>query len=81
MVGEQSRLDDAGQSELLARYCQEAERLLADAPTYESALKLRDDLCARFRQECQSSLIVNATHEYLTQIIGRTWQQSHDRDH
>jgi len=81
MVLDQFRPGDAAQSELLTRYCQQAERLLAEAPSYESALKLRDDLCARFRQECQSSLIVNATHEYLTQIISRTWQQSHDSNH
>ena len=69
------------QEDLLSRYCLEAEQLLAEATDYESALRLRDEVCSRFEQECQSSLIATGTREYLTQIISRRWQQSHEQDH
>lgn len=69
------------QEDLLNRYCLEAEKLLAEATDYASALKLRDEVCARFQQECQSSLIANGTREYLTQIISRRWQNEHEESH
>lgn len=61
------------QTELVERYCQEAERLLSGAGDHDAALRMRDELCERFRKECRSSLIVNATRDYLTRIIDRTW--------
>jgi hypothetical protein len=75
------RPDDPAQTELLSRYCQEAETLLAGAADYATALRVRDELCERFEKECLSALVVNATREYLTQIISRTWPHGHDRDH
>lgn len=75
------RAADAGQTDLVARYCEEAEQLLADATDYESALRLRDEVCGRFQNECRSALIVNATRDYLTQIISHTWRQNHESNH
>jgi len=69
------------QTELLSRYCQEAEELLAGVDNYASALKLRDELCERFAEECYSPLIVNATREYLTHLIRRSYQRDDERHH
>ena len=74
------RTEDPAQIALLTRFCQEAEGLLKGATDYASALRLRDEVCGRFQKECHSGLIVNATREYLMQIITHTWQQDHDQD-
>ena len=69
------------QTELLSRYCQEAEELLGEVDDYASALRLRDELCVRFAEECHSPLIVNAAREYLTHLIRRSYQQDNARHH
>jgi hypothetical protein len=57
------------QTELLQRYCAEAERELDDAASYAEALRLRDSLCTRFQTECDSPLVVHATRQYLDSLI------------
>jgi len=60
-------------SELIARYCAEAEETLNAAPDYGSALRLKETLCSRFQEECESSLVVNATRQYIDAVLRNRW--------
>jgi len=62
------------QQELLRRYCKEAEALLTKATDMNDASRIKEEACERFQQECNSSLLVNATKDYIDQIIARMWQ-------
>ena len=37
--------------------------------------RIKEELCGRFRMECSSNLVVNATSEYVDKLIQRNWQR------
>ena len=63
------------QEELIRRYCAEAVSLLAEAPDYESAVRLKESLCKRFQSECDSSLVVAATSLHLEKVLKQRWHR------
>ncbi len=65
------------QDELIRKYCSEAERLLSEAEDYASSVRLKDSLCERFQKECESSLVVAATRQYLEGVIRDRWNTRH----
>jgi hypothetical protein len=62
------------QTTLIRRFCEEAERALDEASDYTAALHLKESLCQRFREECDSSLVVNATRQYLDEVLKKRWK-------
>jgi hypothetical protein len=61
------------QEELIRRYCAEAEKELAKAPDYASALRLKESMCSRFEQECESGLIIGAIRQHLGNAMKQLW--------
>jgi hypothetical protein len=61
------------QEELIRRYCAEAENEIAKAPDYASAKRLKESLCARFEQECESRLIIGAISQHLENLLKQLW--------
>lgn len=61
------------QEELIRKYCAEAASVLAGAPDYDSALRLKESLCKRFQNECDSSLVVAATNLHLDSLLKEQW--------
>lgn len=61
------------QDQLVREYCKEAEALITLARSRDDATRIKEGQCQRFRQECNSTLIVNAAAEYLEQIIEQKW--------
>jgi hypothetical protein len=62
------------QNDLLRKYCTEAERLLSEAADFATAIQLKDSLCEQFQRECESSLVIAATREYLEGVIRKRWR-------
>jgi len=60
-------------SDLIRKYCAEAEERLNAAADYSSALRLKESLCARFQEECESSLVVSATRQYIDAVLRQRW--------
>ncbi len=65
-------------TELINRYCGEAEERLSAASDYRTALRLKETLCARFQEECESSLVVNATRQYIDAVLRKRWGDSRE---
>jgi hypothetical protein len=65
--------DLTSQEALIRRYCAEAEERLLTATTMDDALRIRNELCARFEAECTSPMVHSATKQYITDVIIRTW--------
>lgn len=64
------------QEELIRKYCAEADSALAGAPDYDSAIRLKESLCERFQNECDSTLVVAATTLHLDNLLRRRWGKS-----
>jgi hypothetical protein len=62
------------QGELLKQYCSEAESLIRSATTIAEAKKLGEQVCSKFQQECESTLVVNATRTFIDDIINRIFK-------
>lgn len=70
------------QDALVRGYCKEAEGLITLARSRADALRVKDEWCTRFKNECKSSLVYNAAGKYLDQIISHQWNSEglvHDR--
>lgn len=61
------------QEGLIRAYCAEAEKLLATAPDYESAVRMKESLCERFEKECDSKLVSSATKMHLDGVLKKRW--------
>jgi hypothetical protein len=61
------------QNQIVREYCKEAEALLTLARSRQDATRIMEAQCWRFRQECKSTLIVNAAAQYMEQTIERKW--------
>ncbi len=68
------RLSPTKQDELVRRYCAEAETLLAAAPDYPAAVRLKEALCTRFERECDSQLIISAVKQFISEHIRKHWE-------
>jgi hypothetical protein len=68
---------DLGNSEkqegLIRAYCAEAEKLLAGATGYASAVRLKESLCERFQKECDSTLVATAIRMHLEGVLKTRW--------
>jgi len=63
------------QEELVSRFCLEAEALLADAPDYAAAVRMKDTLCLQFERECDSPLVVSAAKQFMEEYIQQQWER------
>ena len=63
------------QEDLVRKYCAEAESILAEATDYDSAARLKDSLCRRFHDECESSLVVAALELHLDSLLKQRWRR------
>jgi hypothetical protein len=61
------------QHELVQGYCREAEGLIMIARSRSDAIRIKDEWCTKFKQKCESELLINATSAYLDEIIARQW--------
>ena len=68
------------QNNLVRKYCVEAERMLAEATDYPTAVQLKVSLCEQFQKECDSTLVVTATRQYLDGVIRERWKNHHAED-
>jgi hypothetical protein len=69
------------QEELFERFCIEAETLIAAAKTESEALRIKEDFCKRFENECGSSLVIAMTRTFADRIIDQKWGSGRgDRD-
>lgn len=63
------------QQELIERYCAEARELIGNATSREQAIAIRTRLCTQLAQECNSSLILDATQTYVDRVIQNLWDK------
>lgn len=71
-LSEQPRFER--QERVLQAYCRDAEKKLRRAKNLREALRARDEVCARFKRDCVSDVLVSATLTYLDSIISHRWQ-------
>ena len=67
---------DTAQHELVREYCSEAEAHIMIARSRADAMRIKEEWCKRFSQECESRLLINATSAYLDEIIGEQWREN-----
>jgi hypothetical protein len=67
---------DTAQHELVHEYCKKAEGRIKLARSHGEAIKIKEEWCNRFRRECESDLLINATSAYLDAIIRRQWKEN-----
>jgi len=61
------------QETLIREYCAEAEKLMAAATDYVSAVQVKDTLCERFQKDCDSTLVTRATRQHLENLLKDQW--------
>lgn len=64
------------QEDLIRKYCSEVDALIAGAPDYHSAVRLKEFLCSRFQSECDSSMVVAATTLHVEKRLEERWGSS-----
>jgi hypothetical protein len=69
-------LSPDSQGQIIERYCAEARELLKNATSREQALAIRTRVCSQLAQECDSSLILDATQTYVDRVIQDMWKKS-----
>lgn len=67
---------DTAQHELVREYCREAKGRIMIARSRADAMRIKEECCKRFSQECESELLINATSAYLDEIITRMWKEN-----
>ena len=67
---------DTAQHELVLEYCKEAEGRIIIARSFHDAITIKEEWCNRFKLECESELLINATSAYLDGIIARRWKKN-----
>lgn len=68
---------NAVQHGLVQEYCKEAERRIILARSHGDAMTIKKVWCNRFKAECESELLINATSAYLDEVIIRQWKENH----
>jgi hypothetical protein len=63
----------APQEALFTRLCGEAKAAIAAAPTREEAVKIKDELCRKFEEECVSGILVTGTRAFADGLIETLW--------
>jgi hypothetical protein len=71
----QSTIPDP-QQEVIERYCAEARKLLDQACSEEEAIAIGTRMCSRLAQECDSTLILDATQSYVDRMIQTMWKKT-----
>jgi len=64
---------ESRQEELIRDYCEEADALLSTAQDYPSAVRMKQSLCARFQEECDSALVVSAASQFIDNVLKKRW--------
>jgi hypothetical protein len=61
------------QSDLVRRYCGDADAMIREAATMEQAESIGEEICGKLARECSSELVVNASRAYVKDIIHKRW--------
>lgn len=69
---------DTAQHALVREHCREAEGRIMIARSRVEAMRIKEEWCNRFSQECESRLLINAASAYLDEIITRTWKENQE---
>jgi hypothetical protein len=70
------RLNGNQQSEHIANHCADIEDRIRSAPSRLEAVRLKELECAKFKQECQSTLVRTALARYVEEMISRYWDKN-----
>ncbi|MFN0156844.1 MAG: hypothetical protein ACKVRP_02085 [Bacteroidota bacterium] len=62
-------------TEIVRKYCREAEERIMAASSSVEATRIKEEWCTRFKNECESDLLFNATSAYLNDIIAGKWKE------
>ncbi len=62
-------------TEIVQKYCREAEERIMTATSSTDAMRIKEEWCTRFRKECESDLLFNATSAYLDGLIAVKWKE------
>lgn len=62
-------------TDLVQEYCKEAEERIMTASSPADATRIKEEWCMRFKKECASDLLFNATSAYLDGIIAGKWKE------
>jgi hypothetical protein len=68
-----SQLGQIQQSEIIARRCRGVQQLIRGAQSRKSAVRIGEDACRQFADECQSEMVRNALMERVEQMIEKYW--------
>jgi hypothetical protein len=63
------------QSELIANHCVDIEDRIRSAPSRLEAVRLKELECAKFKQDCQSTLVRTALARYVEELISCYWDK------
>ncbi len=61
------------QGNIVEEVCGEAREMLDTAADRTEAERIAREFCTRLKSRCESSLLVGAAREYLTDLIARRW--------
>lgn len=61
------------QNQLIRKFCEEAGFILSQATDYDLAFHMKEALCGRFEEECESSIVVVATTRHLNKLLKERW--------
>ncbi len=69
------QLNGNRQAELIANHCGDIENRIRSAPSRLEAVRLKELACAKFEQECSSTLVRAALATHVGELISRYWDK------
>ena len=61
------------QNRLVRDFCRKAQALIGTAGSESEALRIKEEQCSRFEEECDSTLLVNAARHNIDDMIRERW--------
>ncbi len=67
--------EDSVQHETVRQFCAEVGYRISMAASRAEAMKMKEEVCASFRNECESMLVAHAASAYLENLIRKQWKE------
>ncbi len=67
------QLSQTQQSEIVARRCSGVQQLIRGAQSRRVAVRIAEDACRQFADECQSEIVQNALMQRVQQMVEKFW--------
>jgi hypothetical protein len=67
------QLSQIRQSEIIARRCRGVQQLIRGAHSRTEAVRIADDACRLFADECESEIVQNALMQHVQQMVEKFW--------